>query len=138
MNQELNSLRTVWDVAPVLSIWTSIHTENSWNRTGHLTFGISSKVNHGPFEGLRGLSWEGAVGLVFDSTSSTIGAVGGYEGNGSLDPIEGWTINNFEISTKSALESGEREDSFKGSLEHFLSKKVSSYSDKWEKTWDEY
>ncbi|KAH9698134.1 hypothetical protein KPL71_023896 [Citrus sinensis] len=33
---------------------------------------MSSKVNHGPFEGLGGLSWEGVVGLVSDSASSTI------------------------------------------------------------------
>ena len=72
-----------------------------------MTFGISSKVNHGPFEGLGGLSLEGVVGLVSDSTSSTIGVVGGGdEGDGSLDPVE-----------ESASESEEKEDSFKDSLE---------------------
>ena len=51
---------------------------------------MSSKVNHGPFEGLGGLSWEGVVGLVSDSASSTISVVGGGdEGDGSLDPVEG-------------------------------------------------
>ncbi|KAH9698132.1 hypothetical protein KPL71_023896 [Citrus sinensis] len=50
---------------------------------------MSSKVNHGPFEGLGGLSWEGVVGLVSDSASSTISVVGGGdEGDGSLDPVE--------------------------------------------------
>ncbi|KAH9734745.1 hypothetical protein KPL71_017486 [Citrus sinensis] len=38
---------------------------------------MSSKVNHGPFEGLGGLSWEGVVGFVSDSASSTIGVTGG-------------------------------------------------------------
>ena len=98
-----------------------------------MTFRISSKVNHGSFEGLGGLSWEGVVGLVSDFASSTIGVVGGGdERDGSLDPVESWTINNLEISAKSASETEEREDSFGDSSKHSWSKEVFSDLDKLE------
>lgn len=98
-----------------------------------MTFGISSKVNHVLFEGLGGLSWEGVVGLVSGSASSTIGVVeGGDERDGSLDPVEGWTINNLEISAKSASESEEREDSFGDSSKDSWSEEVFSDLDKLE------
>ena len=64
------------------------------------------------------MSWEDAVGLVSDFASSTIGVIGGEdEGDGSLDPVEGWTMSNLEISANSVSESKEKGDSFKDSSE---------------------
>ena len=71
-------------------------------------------------------------GLVSDSTSSTIGVVGEWnEWDGSLDPVEGWTISSLDISAKSALESEESGDSFEDSWSED-SDEVSSDSDEWE------
>ena len=53
------------------------------------------------------------MGLVSDSASSTIGVVGGGdERDGSLDPVEGWTISNLEISAKFASESEKKKRRF--------------------------
>ena len=47
-----SSLRTDVVVAFALNIWRSVQTTILDNLSLHLAAGISSKVNHGPFEGL--------------------------------------------------------------------------------------
>ena len=55
---------------------------------------MSSKVNHGPLEGLGGEFYWWGVGLVSESASSTIGVWGGEDGEGSFDPVNGWTMRS--------------------------------------------
>ena len=47
-----SSLRTYAVVAFALNIWRSVQAAISDNQSLHLAAGISSKLNHGPFEGL--------------------------------------------------------------------------------------
>ena len=59
VNRVLNSLRTDWVVASGANIWRSIQADNSCSLSLHFVREISSKVNHGPLEGLETFGWGG-------------------------------------------------------------------------------
>ncbi len=78
------------------------------------------------------------MGFVSKSAFSTIGVGGGEEGEGSFDPVDGWTIRNLETSANSFSQSEEEKGSSLLKVSSVCNEEVSSDSERCDRIWDEY
>ena len=74
---------------------------------------------------------------MLESASSTIGVGGGEDGEGSFDH-DGWTMRSLETSTNSFSESEVEKDSSSVGVSSVWDSEVSSDSERYGRTWDEY